>query len=198
LPWYEWVPTWFAAVGTVGAFAVSFWLLARAEERRRQESAERRAAQARHVSAWVAGIAEVTVAEDPSVDLDETEYHQRREVTYVTHNNSDEPVYQVHLLMRAGTQGDFPRYLGMMGPGERRQTRIHVGMAQPVGDKSPEITFIDSAGVHWHRGRYSALEEIDPRKPPDLSAKPGAYPSIEENPYMKSLPTEETKRGVQL
>ena len=178
------LPEWFAAIGTVGALSVSLYLLKQQRDDRQQERAEARSAQARQVSIW-------------AEDVDDDGSHVI--VSFISQNASSDPIYEVTARLPTGTQGTFIRYLGMMGPGERRLIRIMVGRAHPVGDKSPEILFADSSDRHWYRGRRGALTEMDPLKTSDLTKPlPGAYPSLEENPYVDMLPPDEPPRGTKL
>lgn len=177
-------PEWFAAVGTVGALGVSLWLLKQQHDDRQDDRREKRSAQARQVSIWVDGV-------------EETE--SKMIVSYIAQNASSDPIYQCDARLPTGNQGTFVRYLGMMGPGEKRRVRIMVGRAQPVGDKSPEIVFVDSNDRTWHRGRRGALAEGDATEMSELrKPDPGAFPTLEENPYMGQLPPDEPRRGTKL
>jgi hypothetical protein len=177
-------PDWFAAIGTVGALFVSLLLLKQQRDDRQLEREEAKSSQARQVSIWAQGV-----------DDDGSNFI----VTYIAQNASGDPIYQVTARLPTGTQGTFIRYLGMMGPGERRRVRIVVGRAQPVGDKSPEIIFADSNDRTWYRGRRGILTEMDPRNISDLTKPlPGAYPSLEANPYIDLLPPDEPSSGVRL
>jgi hypothetical protein len=177
-------PDWFAAVGTVGALFVSLLLLKQQRDDRQQERIEARSGQARQVSIWADGV------DDNGSNFI---------VAYIAQNASGDPIYQVTARLPTGTQGTFVRYLGMMGPGERRRVRIMVGRAQPVGDKSPEIIFADSNDRTWYRGRRGILTEMDPFATSPLTQPlPGAFNSIEANPYLNVLPPDEPKSGVKL
>ena len=177
-------PEWFAAVGTVGALAVSLWLLKQQHDDRQDERREKRSSQARQVSIWVDGV-------------EETETNMI--VSYIAQNGSSDPIYEVDARLPTGTQGTFVRYLGMMGPGEKRRVRIMVGRSQPVGDKSPEIVFVDSNDRTWHRGRRGVLSEGDATEMNGLrKPHPGAFPTLEENPYIDQLPPDEPRRGTKL
>jgi hypothetical protein len=94
--------TWVLAVGTLGTFYVSLRLLRRAAEDRRVE-------QARLVSAW----------------LGDTRHEPDGwALTYTVRNNSEEPVYEVILNAMCGVRGTFVRWLGTLGPAERRRVTI--------------------------------------------------------------------------
>jgi hypothetical protein len=177
-------PEWFAAVGTVGALGVSLWLVKQQHDDRQDERREKRSSQARQVSIWVDGV-------------EETETNMI--VSYIAQNASSNPIYQVDARLPTGTQGTFVRYLGMMGPSEKRRVRIMVGRAQPVGDKAPEIVFVDSNDRTWHRGRRGVLSEADATEMNGLRMPhPGAFRALKDNPYMDQLPPDEPRRGTKL
>ena len=178
------LPEWFAAVGTVGALFVSLWLLKEQRDDRQADKEEKRAAQARQVSIWADGV------EDSGTNFI---------VSYIAQNASGDPIYQVDARLPTGTQGTFIRYLGMMGPGERRRVRIMVGRSQPVGDKSPEIIFVDSNDRTWHRGRRGVLTEGEAMSMTELrQPEPGAFATLEANPYLDQLPPDEPRQGTKL
>ena len=197
-------PEWLAAIGTVGAFGVSLWLLWRAEQRRRREEKEKRSDQSRHVSAWVDGVEEVTHYLEADVDpYDPVEavygkIETRSEISYIVRNASGEPIYRVTLRMPLGTYGTFVRYLGTMGPEERRRVHVRVGTSKPVGEKAPHVPFTDSAGLTWYRGPDGILIELTKESYPTFTEEPGAYRSIEENPYMGELPPGEPEQGTKV
>ncbi len=178
------LPEWFAAIGTVGALLISLYLLKEQRDDWQKERLEALSAQARQVTIWADSV------EDNGSNL---------VVSYIAQNASGDPIYAVTARLPTGTQGTFIRYVGMMGPGERRRVRIMVGRAQPVGDKSPEILFADSNDRTWYRGRRGVLAEIGAVETSDLTKPlPGAYPSLEENPYLNQLPPDEPRQGTKL
>ena len=129
-------PEWLAAGGTIATFTVSLWLLGRSKQRRRREEKEKRSEQARLVSAWFDGVQEAADwIDDGSTYGTEMD---RTEVSYVVRNTSTEPIYSVTLRMPLGTYGTFVRYLGIVGPEERRRVHVRVSASKPVGDKAPE------------------------------------------------------------
>ena len=91
------VPTWAAAVGTIGAFTVSLALLARQIADRRRETVERRTSQARLVSAW---ISELRLPEGGSPAI-----------VLLLRNPSEQPIYEVQLRVPVGVRGTFVRWL---------------------------------------------------------------------------------------
>jgi hypothetical protein len=142
------------------------------------------ALQARQVSIWVDDV------EDTGSNLI---------ISYIAQNASGDPIYQVDARLPTGTQGTFVRYLGMMGPVEKRRVRVMVGRAQPVGDKSPEIIFADSNDRHWHRGRRGLLRQVAGAEEAELrQPAAGAFGALEANPYLHQLPPDEPGRGTKI
>lgn len=171
------VPTWVAAVGTVGTLAAGLWQIGSersrriaADERLREE---RRREQARLVAAYMGE--QDKPAKPPESPADD----QGRSAFYLT-NNSPEPVYSVVVGM-VFVQGAGPRSLedmlelnhaqyGRRGPvttvsilpgGLYRVWISGVGWHRILsGRAGVEIAFTDAAGAHWIRRAGGALEEL--------------------------------------
>jgi hypothetical protein len=168
------LPGWFAAIGTVGALAVSLSLLARQID-------ERRTSQARQVSAWI---------EDLLLD------RQPFPVLMVlVKNGSDQAVYSVHVSVAVGVRGTFTRYLESMGPGELREVPIPLPAPPRASGIAPDVSFVDGAGSHWLRtgdGRISNSTSDELRK--HMSQDPAAYQDISNHPTLNLHIDEEQYR----
>ncbi|QDQ96639.1 hypothetical protein [Tomitella fengzijianii] len=139
--------TWFGSIGTVAAFGVGFWQIHR-ERRHRllREMGDRmraRRAHADHVSAWIA------------------------ESELVVANRSGHPIHDVEVqaadvldpVDAADGRGPAPTRIGIVLPGEHRQTLRHLADTPVL----PAITFTDARGDRWHRA---------PGRPPVLVGPP--------------------------
>jgi len=74
-----------------------------------------------------------------------------------------------------------------------------VGRSQPVGDKLPEIIFVDSNDRIWHRGRRGVLTEGEAMSMSGLrQPEPGAFATLEADPFLKQLPPDEPRQGAKL
>jgi hypothetical protein len=184
------VPSWLAAIGTVGAFAVALYLLGGQILDRRKEARDRRTAQARLVAAWVSETtpAGVTGGPNPTSLFD---------FVVLVRNGSDQPVYAVAVQLVLGERGTFVRKLGVLGPGETRELRITVpGLAR--GLSLTNMTFGDSAGQVWMRAGMGDLTH--PRASAAMAIlreDPGAYPSLSDHPTLalgNSLEAQQGKR----
>ena len=170
------VPTWVAAVGTVGALAAALYQIG-AEQKRRLETdeqlrAERHLEQARLVAAYMG-------EEKPAV----TDSGNGQTSFYLA-NNSQEPVYSV-VVGLVFVQGAGPHALEDMIDLNKKQ----YGRAGPIttvnilpgglyrvlvagtgwhrilsGRAGVEIAFTDRAGFHWIRRATGELQELT--KPP--------------------------------
>jgi len=146
--WVQWgnVPTWLAAVGTIGAVVVAIWL-ALGDSRRRARAEQRR--QAEVITAWVAQ----TIGQGILVKVA---------------NASNQAAYRLIVSSSDATrQGDRPpgdpetwrAFVSELPPGE---TDVYVawegGMSARPG---VEIAFQDSAGRIWKRDYRGLLEALD-------------------------------------
>ncbi|MCX7110648.1 MAG: hypothetical protein NTX45_11080 [Proteobacteria bacterium] len=154
------IAAWLSAVGTVGAFFVSLWLLwIQIRENRKQRSYERTMT-ARHVSAWY--------------DL-----QGGKSILWVQ-NISKEPVYYlVSYIGKAGTNFELPqepenKYMeivfGTVPPGAKFDQIVDTNFV--TGEHFPDIPevaveFTDSAGIHWRRYANGEIKEILYRHPFD-------------------------------
>jgi hypothetical protein len=176
------LPGWFAAIGTVGAFGISLWLLAQQMRDRRVQSAERRAAQARLVAAW-----------EEDLDLEAKPFPQ---VVLMVRNGSDLPVYNVSIQAALGTRGTFVRGLGSMGPGETRELRIALPSPPSADVITPAVTFADAGQQRWFReGGTGILRELAEDEVVVFTEDPGAYGTYEEHPTLGLSQTPEERRG---
>jgi hypothetical protein len=156
-PWWGTAPEWLAAIGTLLAFGVAFWLLRKELAVRRESVEDRRQAQASLVAAWVS---------EPSRQI---ERDGRTKLVYqlVTRNGSGQPIYnvQVRMLLPEGfklTSPDeiflpqLPQFRYEVLPPKYTKPELltsiqperlrHWLMPKPV-----EITFADAQGYKWRR-----------------------------------------------
>lgn len=171
------VPTWVAAVGTVGTLAAALWQIRNERNRRLiaddQLRHERRLEQARLVAAYL-GEKEI-----PDVAPDQRTLETGRTAIYIA-NNSSEPVYSVVVGLMF-IQGAGPRSLEAMIQMNREQYSRQ-GPVTTVNDlpgglyrvwirrsswdgilsgrSGVEIAFTDRAGAHWVRRAAGSLEEL--------------------------------------
>lgn len=170
------MPTWVAAVGTVGALSTALFQIRTERQYRLQteavDRAERHQAQARLISAFV-GPVELTPQRD---DL-------TRSWIYLI-NGSEEPVYRllVGIVFMQGTAPqtterwfaeilkDHPARqrpfttLSILPPG-RWRVSIKGEVGGGTGDRrGAEIAFTDRADAHWIRRASGKLEEL-PEEP---------------------------------
>jgi len=170
------VPTWLAAVGTVGALAAAFWQIG--TERKRRLAADRRLQveqhreQARLISVWVG---EREQPESYADDPDASWYPDGRTTLYIA-NNSPEPVYFL-VVGIVDIQGTGPSTLettiahhagfgpvttvSILPAGRYRVWIRGVHWQTPLGGRlGAEIAFTDRAGAHWIRRSSGALDEL--------------------------------------
>lgn len=155
-------PAWLTAVGTVGALFASLYLLRVQIMARGVEAQERRMAQARRVSAWVANIARVP------------ERNGHFTVAVRTRNTSDQPVYGTSIELDLGVRGSFIRTPMVLGPGETREFPIEAP-AYPRGFPAVSIVFTDSAGHRWLRTSTGELRSPRANEEGRFRESPGAY-----------------------
>lgn len=164
---YGGLPTWLAAIGTVG---VSMWLLVLQLRDRRMGRMERREEQARHISAWL-------VDWMPTVDPPT--------LTVRVLNGSLLAIYQVTVRIPVGVRGTFIRQVPAMGPGETREWRVTLPGQQRGDIYAPDVMFVDAASVTWIRQAAGALiAPQDSEERTDWRPDPGAYGSDEAHPTL--------------
>jgi hypothetical protein len=182
------VPTWVAAVGTVGALVAALIQINTERNRRHAEEAndraERRLAQARLVAAFL-GSEETRGRPDPGdAERSRRRFGDGRTPIYVV-NGSAEPVYEPVIGLVA-IQGAAPRTMEQWLDARRRSFDV-AGEARPIpittasilppgksvvwiqgtgwsahlsGRSSAEIAFTDRAGIHWIRRSNGELGEL--------------------------------------
>jgi hypothetical protein len=184
-----------SAVGTVGAFGVAIYLLSVQIRDRRGEASDRRAAQARLVSAWFDDVSPVNDVFAPAGESRPKFF----EVIVLVRNGSTEPVYRVVVRTHVGNLGDYVRQPGTLGPGETRELRIlvppddmHIGMPRV------DILLRDSAGAQWMRRSDGAFTQpsVDDVKA-FMQESPGAYP-LEKHPTLNAGRGLDAHRGRRL
>lgn len=143
------LPTWVAAIGTVGALSAALFQI---NTERKARWAQERRSQAAHVSAW------------PDV---------RRGIpsTVILMNHSEEPVYEVVVTAGPLAPGAGAGEFGALGHNTPYMTLPPGRWRVPMSDnwagmyKMPgvEIAFTDRHEVHWIRRAMGGLEEIKDR-----------------------------------
>ena len=185
------LPTWLAAIGTVGALAAALWQIRNERvlrlKRERQDEQDRHREQARLVAA-------VMGPEEPSADHD---YALGRTAVDLV-NSSPEPVYRLVVAIVA-IQGTVPStiegwlewnrgpdHLGrppglplttasILPSGTHRVWIRGTGWTRVLsGRPSAEVAFTDRAGSYWIRRANGQLEEL-PEDPIDHYAKLGMH-----------------------
>ena len=181
------VPTWVAAIGTVGALVAALTQINTERKRRHAEEtkdrAERRLAQARLVAAFL-GSEETRGRPEPG-DSDRSMRRPGGRTPIYLVNGSAEPAYQPVIGLVA-IQGAAPRTMEQWL--DTRRNRLNAeGAYRPVpittasilppgksvvwiqgtgwsahlsGRSSAEVAFTDRAGVHWIRRADGQLEEL--------------------------------------
>jgi hypothetical protein len=176
------LPSWFAAVGTAGAFGVSLWLLRQQIQDRRAQSADHRAAQARLVAGW---------AED--FDFEAKPFP---EVVLMVRNGSDLPVYEVSIRAGYGVVGTFVRNIGSMGPDETRELRIQLPASPRADPSTPEMQFTDAGQRRWLRDATGGLRELGKREVVLFTEDAGAYDTPSEHPTLSLVLSPEQRRAT--
>jgi hypothetical protein len=197
------VPTWVAAVGTVGAFIAAFIQIG-TERRRRlareeQDRLEARRTQARLVSAVLGPIEHPYPEPDldhPSVADRNAARLNRGRTGVDLLNSSQEPMYllvvglvfiqgaggprtiKAYLEMRERGVVHGPRSVttaSMLAPGRHRVwIRGDLHGSVMGGRLAVEVAFTDCDGVHWIRRASGQLEEL-PEAPLDYFNQYGLY-----------------------
>jgi hypothetical protein len=169
------VPTWVAAVGTVGTLGAALLQIGSERSRRLSQEAadreERRRDQARLIAGWVGPI------------VQETEEAGSR-TWIILSNGSPEPVYSVYAAivfiqgaaphtgeewhrLREQVQegGEDPEYrstttASILPPGRWRVCVPQAAWGISGGRIGAEVAFTDRASIHWVRRATGALEEL--------------------------------------
>jgi hypothetical protein len=167
-PFWGTLPDWLAAVGTVGAFIAGLRLLQKELDARREALEDRRRAQARLVAAWtdmqpVPGMLGPPIATPPY------------EHVFFVRNGSEEPVYDVSIIMvaedsrfaddpEAAMRGDgtledgaVHAHFSIVPPGERVRNTISAEIA-PSPYPPCALTFRDAQERRWKRYPNGRLE----------------------------------------
>lgn len=179
------VPTWVAAIGTVGAFVAAFIQIGTERRRRlareQQDRLQARRAQARLISAVLGPIEHP----DPEPDLDQPHIADKNaaRLSYGRtgvdlFNTSQEPVYTLVVglvfIQGAGAPRTIEEHLEMVRQGPQSVTTVsllppgkhrvwirgdlHGGVLS--GRLAAEVAFSDRDGVHWIRRASGPLEEL--------------------------------------
>jgi hypothetical protein len=176
------VPSWFAAIGTVGALAVSLLLLRMTLNDRKAERNDRRMAQAHLVAAWL--------------HLYEADTQPYPELRIRIRNGSELPIYAVALNINVGVRGTFVRQPGAMAPGETRELRVQIP-AYPRLDVRPSVAFTDAAGNRWLRTSNGQIKEPSVQENVEVfQTSPGAYASYEDHPTFSLGSSREEEYGM--
>jgi hypothetical protein len=146
------VANWFAAIGTVSAFAAGVLVIRRDNKWRRRDEEQRqdetRRAQAELVTGWW------------DADVAELELF----------NNSTGLVYRVVGVLDHELKPGHPRAdnymsdlyaIGQLPPGTERVPLLPSYEASEVLSRSLSIRFSDAAGQHWIRGNKGELTQTD-------------------------------------
>jgi hypothetical protein len=158
-------PSWFAAIGTVGAFGVSIFLFARSQ-------IDRRLGQARLITAWQK---QINVRAKPYPII-----------TYVVRNDSQEPAFNVVMGAMCGVRGTYVRHIGVIGPGEFKELRIFLAGSPRAEQYAPDLAFVDAAGRQWlrnSRGKLMGASQLVVAN--IIKEDAGAYGSLAEHPTLR-------------
>lgn len=141
-----------SAIGTVGAFAIGFFLLRQEHKREEARSEDERRLQAVKVSAWV-------------------EAHRTgqggREIVFHVHNASEMPIYDVSLPLPTDDAGEA-EFIGLVPPGQTIKRPAPREWLKTYYSPEPvQIEFLDSSGRQWNRDEqgYLTLEELTEASP---------------------------------
>lgn len=143
------LPDWLAAVGTVGAFLLTYLLL-------RSQLEDRAKGQAHSVAAWVSG------RPDPDDEEGGGQW-----VAFVR-NASNAPVYGCVVTVRdpmAPPGRQFTNDFGVVPPGETQEWPISRHDIDVDCNVMPgldvEVSFTDARENHWRRDQAGALARLD-------------------------------------
>lgn len=172
------LPTWIAAVGTVGAFIAAF-IQINTERRRRHENEERERRE--HHLAQARLIAAVIGPEKPLEDEHAKDKHREGRTAVDLINSSSEPVYRL-VIGIVYIEGPGPKTIEEMcriayQPGREARLAVTTASILPSGTYriwirgtgwsrirsgrfGAEVAFTDRAGSHWIRRATGDLIEI--------------------------------------
>lgn len=132
--------SWFAAIGTMGAFITGGVLLVRELNRDHERQLQREKEQANKIAAWV------------QVDA-------VGKIIFIALNNSALPVYNAVIINQEPGSGRVANYdMGMIAAIEKSQ--VVAGRDRNYPDKKARpvpITFVDNAGQRWLRDGLGIL-----------------------------------------
>lgn len=141
------VPTWGAAIGTVGAFIYTALLF-------RRDRDDRISGNARHVAAWI-GTKEIEPDQSGMASVGEGLMMAGTYRAIFLRNGGDEPVYdvQIHLLGREGDRIPTPRISIDVLPPQDSRYWIRTEDDEAVRT----LEFRDPAGQWWERDGHGVL-----------------------------------------
>ncbi|MFJ8815884.1 hypothetical protein [Amycolatopsis thermoflava] len=167
------VPGWVAAVGTIGTLTLTVRVAWNQVRDRRQEQEDRRAAQARLVTAWV----------------DDVRRGKGFTATVKVKNSSDQAVYGLRVSLAVGVRGQYVAGQSALGPGASAEIEFKLA-GYPRGElEAPGIAFTDAGGLQWIRLatgelRHPSGSDLDEH----FSEHPGSFERIEaRNAVIKRL-----------
>ena len=173
--WEAWaasdLPTWLAAVGTVGTLAVAVWVLKREQDDRRERDRRERRQQARQVA-----VSEPVSLGGSSATMPGTvERVMALKYTVTVSNHSDETINSCRLRW-IGALTDPPedasgwrferadevgRVLALNEVSRQQVVPVRMDAAVALPHKiDSELLFTDSAGSRWLRDSKHALHEV--------------------------------------
>lgn len=153
--------TWVAAIATAGTLGVSLYLLTKQRRELHELHLEKRAEQARLVSAW-------------PLDLHRsTDVGTKTELVFGYRNGSPQPAYAVAVGTRdRTTTSDMVwEVLGTLGPGKEGTGMIPLPLNPEFNLSADDVgivlTFRDTAGRIWYRDEVGNLQELDAYPAPE-------------------------------
>jgi hypothetical protein len=175
MDWEMWtasdLPTWLAAVGTVGTLAVAVWVLKREQDDRRERDRQERRQQARRVA-----VSEPTSLGGSSATMQDTGGHVMALKYAVTISNHSDETLNSCRLRWIGALTDPPKdasgwifdraeYVGRVLPRDEVSRQQPVPVRMDADGVFPhkihsELLFTDSGGARWLRDREHALHEV--------------------------------------
>lgn len=137
----------FSAIGTVGAFVVTLYLLRQEMAREEQRREEERRSQAVRVSAWIEAV---------------RNSHGTRELQFFVHNASDMPIYEVALTRPSdGGEDEELQFIGLVPPGQTIQRPAPIEWLSEYDSPEPTpVEFTDSSGATWVRGDTGQVARV--------------------------------------
>lgn len=170
------VPTWIAAIGTVGALFAALWQIGNERKRRiQQQEGDRekeRLDQARLIAAWIGPEDDARSAVELSNGSPEPVYNVVATIVFIqgTGPSTGEEwagIDTVNQKARSTTAA-------ILAPGHWRVWIAAVVGAPLSGRKAAEVAFTDRNGAHWVRRANGTLEEL-PEPPFQHFALTGPY-----------------------